>query len=543
MAVPLLVSFLVIQINMFVDTAWCSGLGSDASSAVSTIVPIYWIISGVGTAVGVGASTAIARCLGRHDKAQANSLAAQTVIITLAISLASIPAIFVLIDPVISVIGASDIRDLCFWYILPIILMSVFIMMEGALAGIMRSEGAAKKAMSMLIVSACVNLVVDPFLIYTMDMGLEGAGWATGISAVASTALGLYWLFSRHTYLTPSLRGIRFRRSEVSDIMYVGFPKSVETILIASMSLIQRIFVVAVGGVLGAMLYNIPWRYVTLACVVSLAVSSALVPVCSAALGARDTAKAIDGYLYSVKLTAGIMACVAVVTFVFAEFLMMPFTYSPTMEELRPELVHVLRIYSLLIVFMGMIDIGSAILQSLRKAAISMWSAFVRNLFLIGLLYIASGISMDAVYWAVVITEAFGAFIMLYPAYIAARNYSRLNPPQRGDADGVRSVDNHRGGSRCVPPVRGQHPPHRVTGCPPGGEDPGDRMRFRSGIVALCQQWMPCGMRGYQSQGGGAHPQERGGQRIGCLCCGDGRLQQRGGGVRHHSVQPPLSAS
>lgn len=40
MLLPLIVSYLVVQINLFADTSWCSGLGADASSAVSTISPI-----------------------------------------------------------------------------------------------------------------------------------------------------------------------------------------------------------------------------------------------------------------------------------------------------------------------------------------------------------------------------------------------------------------------------------------------------------------------------------------------------------------------
>ena len=499
MSVPLLISFLVIQINMFVDTAWCSGLGSEATSAVSSITPFYWIVGGVGTAIGVGASTAIARCLGRHEKAQADALATQALLLSLIISIAAIPVLWLLMGPAITVIGASDIRDLCESYITPVILMSVFLMMEGVVAGIMRSEGAAKKAMAVLILSASVNMAIDPILIYSLDMGLAGAGWATGIAAVASSSLGLFWLLTSHTYLSPSLSHARFRRKEASDIMYVGTPKSIETILIASMALIQRIFVIAAGGVIGVMLYNVPWRYVTLACVVSLAVSSALVPVCSAAIGAKDTAKAVEGYRYSVKITVIAMAAIAVVTFVFAEYLLMPFTYSPTMEELRPDLVHVLRIYSMLFVFMGLIDIGSAILQSLRKAQMSLWSSLIRNIFLICILYVASTISLDACFWAVLVTEAFGAFIMMYPAFMAVRNFKRLNPEAR-DAVRSRHIDSRRSGR--LPAVGGQHPADRVAGGVPGREGPGDRMRVRCRLAALRCQRLRGRMRGHQPEGG-----------------------------------------
>ncbi len=71
MALPLIVSFAVVQINSFVDTSWCSGLGADATAGMTTISPIYWIIAGLGGGIGVGASTLIARHLanGRDKEA------------------------------------------------------------------------------------------------------------------------------------------------------------------------------------------------------------------------------------------------------------------------------------------------------------------------------------------------------------------------------------------------------------------------------------------------------------------------------------------
>ncbi|MGN0098033.1 MAG: MATE family efflux transporter [Candidatus Methanomethylophilaceae archaeon] len=124
MTLPLIVSYLIVQINMFVDTSWCSGLGSDASSAVSSISPVYWIIAGLGTGIGVGASTAIARCLGKDDKVRADSMAAQTVVMSLIIALITGPILIVLIDPMVDIIGARSISDLCNTYILPICIMT-----------------------------------------------------------------------------------------------------------------------------------------------------------------------------------------------------------------------------------------------------------------------------------------------------------------------------------------------------------------------------------------------------------------------------------
>ncbi len=41
MFVAFIIAEAVIQINQFVDTFWVSGLGTASASAVSTVVPIY----------------------------------------------------------------------------------------------------------------------------------------------------------------------------------------------------------------------------------------------------------------------------------------------------------------------------------------------------------------------------------------------------------------------------------------------------------------------------------------------------------------------
>lgn len=423
MFLPLAISYLVVQINLFADTSWCSGLGSEATSAVATISPFYWIVSGLGTGLGIGAATAISRCLGRHDRASADRLASQTVMLSLIIGLGTTPVMLLAVSPSISVMGADDIGDLCRTYIYPQILAGTFVIMDGTVSGIIRAEGAAKRSMVMLLIGAGVNIVLDPIMIYGLDMGLAGAGWATVTASAVSAGVGLWWYRSGKLYLRPRLSDMRPIASDMKDILFVGIPRATESMLISVMSMVQRIFVIACGGTAASMYYNIPWRFVSLAEVVSEAVGAAMIPVCSAALGSRNIRKAETGYRYSIAVTLAIMTVIAAVIFVFADWIIILFTYAPSMAVLRPEFVHVLRIYALLIPFIGMVDIGSSILQSLRMAQISMVSSFARNLLIVFLLFFASSVSLDAIYWSVFVSEALGGILMLWLARTGLKHY------------------------------------------------------------------------------------------------------------------------
>ncbi len=423
MMVPLIVSYLVVQVNIFADMSWCSGLGSNASSAVSSIFPIYWIIAGLGTGIGVGASTSIARYLGRDDKASADSVATQTVVLSIVFGILVTPILLLAMEPMISWMGIDDIKQECMDYIMPMIWSSVILIVNGAIAGIIRAEGAAKKSMVILLSAAILNIILDPIMIYGLDMGLLGAGFATAISTAVSTLIGYQWYHRKRMYIDISFKGYRVNIEQMKDVLFVGIPRVTESTLISVMSLIQRFLIVPVAGMMGIAFYNVPWRYVSVAMVISQAAGSALIPVCSAALGHNDNKKAEVGYRYSFRMTVVVMTVFAVIVFIFADYLVIPFSFSDSMIQYREEFAHGLRIYALFFPFMGMVDIGSSILQSLRMAQMSMVMAFVRNAFLVIVMLFAN--TMDDIYWQLFATEVLGGLTMMAMAVYEFRKYKR----------------------------------------------------------------------------------------------------------------------
>ena len=64
MTVPLLIALLVIQVNALADRAWCSGLGTDALAATAICAPLYEVITGLGTGLGVGGAAVVSRYTG-----------------------------------------------------------------------------------------------------------------------------------------------------------------------------------------------------------------------------------------------------------------------------------------------------------------------------------------------------------------------------------------------------------------------------------------------------------------------------------------------
>lgn len=413
MAAPLVISYLIIELNTFMDLSWCSGLGAACSSAVSSISPLMWIASGLGTGLGVGASAAIAAKLGTGQRDESNSIATQTLVMTVAMGLLITVVLYLCIDPVIDMMGVTDIRSECHVYIEPMLLGSVFIVLNGAVAGLLRAEGSAKRSTYVLITAAVTHMCLDPVFIYGFGFGLAGAAYATVIGMGLGAALGLHWYVRGKTVVRIELKGYRPNRKEIMLVLAVGIPRSLEIFIISFMSMIQRIFVVQCGGTQAAMFYNIPWNYVTLAQSVSMSLGSALIPISAAATARGQAQKARYAFRYAMVLSLTSMSAIGVALFLLSDWAVVPFTYSDTMAPLRPEFAHVLRIYTLVIPCMAVVDVASSMLQSLRKAQLSMISCFIRNGLVVAVLAWAATVSLDAIYWGLVVCEVFGAFLMM----------------------------------------------------------------------------------------------------------------------------------
>ncbi|MBO6084160.1 MAG: hypothetical protein J6O90_03670, partial [Candidatus Methanomethylophilaceae archaeon] len=70
---PLLLSFMVIAVNTYLDAFWVAGLGTDATSAVNAMSDIYGCIGAVGAGMGVACAAAISFYLGDGNRKKAES--------------------------------------------------------------------------------------------------------------------------------------------------------------------------------------------------------------------------------------------------------------------------------------------------------------------------------------------------------------------------------------------------------------------------------------------------------------------------------------
>ncbi|MBQ7978514.1 MAG: polysaccharide biosynthesis C-terminal domain-containing protein [Candidatus Methanomethylophilaceae archaeon] len=428
MILPFFIALAVVEVNQFVDTYWVSGLGVNSASAVSTIVPIYGLMTCAGIGVAAGITATAASRLARGEYEIAGRLVSNSIILGLIFAVISSVLVAIFLNPVIDLMGADSVREEAIQYMIPYIVLSPTITIIAILGGTLRAEGAATKSTVIQSISAILNMVIDPIFIYVMDMGVFGAGLSTVISSLIAIVIGLYWYVSNRTIIPMNRSTFRIDKEAMREVLGVGGPKSIQMVISNLTDFLQRIFLIIAGGTTAVMLYNYTWRYIGMVGLPGRAVDMAMLPVCSAAYGVKDVERMKAGFIYSSKLVIGAGIIFAIILFIFAEPFMSIMTQEESMHEILDMFVWTLRASVLLIPFSAMMGVASSMLQSMKKAKIPMYYYMFWGFVKLGLYALAAyglfGIDpFEGIIYCMVGVHIFGAACLIYLAY---REYDRI---------------------------------------------------------------------------------------------------------------------
>ncbi len=381
LSIPIAIALFVQNLNNIVDSFWVSDLGQDPMAALGIVYPLYCILIGIGNGLGIGVSAAIARNIGmkRHD--DANGVAAQSIVLTLIISLIMTAVMVLTAEPVIDIMGGGDMMEACLSYGYPIYLGAFFIILSGVMSGMLRGEGAARRSMVIQVVGAGINIVLDPVLIFWLDMGVAGAAWATVIAFIVSSVMAFYWYFrSRDMYVRFERKNLRINTVQMREILNVGLPESIELTVMNFFNIFLNMFVIMCDGNAGLAVYTMVWRIGYLVVIPAQAMGGALVAICSAEYGMREFSMIRDAYRFTIKRSflwlLGLCIIFALLAYPLAEI----FLRTDDMVFMRQPMIDFTYTMAAFMPFFSLVYVGSSLMQSLEKAGQAMINTLLRNI-------------------------------------------------------------------------------------------------------------------------------------------------------------------
>jgi len=415
MAVPMIIAILASSLTGLVDAAWISGLGPDALAALGILFPLFFIVVGVSSGISVGASSAIARHIGAGNKEDAERTASVAFTLTIVVGLLFSGLMLMVARPLIVAIGGAEIIDLCMEYANVMLIFATAFFINAFMAGLLRSEGNARRSMIVMVTFALLNLTLDPIFIYTMGWGLTGAAYATVVAFTVATIPAFYWYFiKKDTYLALRIGKPHFDLKISKDIFRVGIPASVEFMAISLSVMIMNIILVSVGGTDGVAIYSSGWRILQIVMIPCLGIGSAAIPICAAAYGARDTAKVKEAFMFSIKISLLLMTLFAGLLALSAGLVTQLFTYSAETAYLHDDMTLFIRISCIFLPFIGFGVLSSSLFQSMGMGVNALASTVFRNFIILPAAFIVSfGGTLVDIWWAVAVMEILGPVIVV----------------------------------------------------------------------------------------------------------------------------------
>jgi len=195
---PAVVAMVLYGLNNFLDGIFVGHLISNtALAAVGIAYPLAQFVQGFGSLIGTGMGSAISIWIGARDEGKLQRALGTVNFLTLLFSiLITIPCYIFAEELVYMMGGREEILVLGIEYFRATILGSFFWIHGLALNMMIRAEGRMKTAAWMIAVGLVIDVALKPIFIHTFGWGVGGAAWATNISMIIYTVLGV-WYYSR----------------------------------------------------------------------------------------------------------------------------------------------------------------------------------------------------------------------------------------------------------------------------------------------------------------------------------------------------------
>ncbi|MDR0642110.1 MAG: MATE family efflux transporter [Treponema sp.] len=235
LALPMIAAMLAQAIYNMTDMFFIGQTGDpNMVAAVSLAFPLFMLSQALGNIFATGGSSYISRMLGAKQVDEARHTSSVSFYASIGAGLFLAIILFIFRTPALWLIGASSATFThtsdYFWVI------NIFMPMAVAgtvLSGQMRSEGATTKAMIAMLTGIVINIVLDPILILSFNMGTAGAAWATVAGQAASFVYGLRYFLSKKTLLSVKAADCKPNKSMVFQILSIGIPAGLGNIIMS----------------------------------------------------------------------------------------------------------------------------------------------------------------------------------------------------------------------------------------------------------------------------------------------------------------------
>ena len=366
-SVPAAIGFLIMSINSIVDAIFVGRyVGFNGIAAISVVMPISFFISSIGMAIGIGGASIISRALGSDDPDKANRTFSTQAILTLSLSAVLLLVGYTFQDEVLGIFGGKgDILPPAKVYFNIVLFGTPFLAWAMMSNNVIRAEGKAKVAMMVMILSAVVNIILDPIFIIGFGWGMYGAGWATTLAYVTASLWAVYFFSSGKNEVKLKRADQRIDLPITKEIFSIGGVTLVRQGSVSVLIAILNLTLFKFGGETAVATYGIISRLMMFTLFPVIGVVQGFMPIVGYNYGAGLTTRVKETVVTAIKYGSVMASLIFLVIISMPEKIVWVFTTDPILLKEAPRALVFVYLATPLITLQL---IGAAYFQAIGKA-------------------------------------------------------------------------------------------------------------------------------------------------------------------------------
>lgn len=379
-SVPAIIGMMVNTLYNIIDRVFIGhipDIGKLAMAGVGIAMPLMTIIMAFGMLIGIGTATKISIKLGQNDKQGAEKLLgnAFTLLLITGISLTVIGLIFT--EPLLKMFGASDTILIYGKEFIQVIFCGcIFNMMSFGLNHSIRSDGSPKIAMISMLISAIINIILDPIFIFGLNLGVRGGAFGTVVAQAVTAIWVLYYFTKGSSVLKIRKENLKLNKESILSIFAIGIGPFSMQIANCAVQIVSNNSLQTYGGDLAVGAMTIVNSLSLIFVMPLFGLNQGLQPIIGYNYGAKNLDRVRKTVKYGITIATIIEVCGFIVIQGFAEKLVLIFNGDPELIKLA---AFGMRTFLFMLPLVGAQIIITNYFQSIGQVKISMFLSLLRQ--------------------------------------------------------------------------------------------------------------------------------------------------------------------
>lgn len=429
-SVPAIIGMVVNALYNIVDRIYIGNapeLGANGLAGVTIGFPIMIFQMAITILFGVGGATLFSMRLGEGKLKEATKALNTSVVMLLIVGVIFVITGHLFLFPILRMFGASEvILPYSAEYMRIIFFGSIFQMIGMGLNHFLRADGQPKLAMIRMLISAGINIILDPIFIYYFKMGMAGAALATVISQFFAMVWSLMYFMNRDNTHHIRMKGFKLEFSEVRKIISLGLPGFFTQLGNSVLNLMLNRSLLQYGGdiaVSGMGVINSVSTFLTMPIV---GINQGIQPIISFNFGAKKVKRIFETERIAIITATIVMILGWLIINFFPEMIIGVFSRDADLVRFtKPALLH----WLMCLPVVGFQVLGANFFQAIGRSKSAMFLTLSRQLiFLIPAIVIFSSLwGLDGVLYAAPFADALAFIITAITYYFGIKDLRKLD--------------------------------------------------------------------------------------------------------------------